>query len=53
MKWRGYKKAYDMPLQTWIKDSLKMCKIFDKVTKFTLKSMETGKCNYKQEDKHW
>ena len=41
MAWIDYKKAYDMDLQSWIINSLKMYKISDEVTNFIDKTMKT------------
>ena len=41
MAWIDYKKAYDMVLQSWIINCLKMYKISDEVINFIKKSMKT------------
>ena len=41
MAWIDYKKAYDMVLQSWIINCLKMYKISDEVINFTKKTMKT------------
>ena len=41
MAWIDYKMAYDIILQSWIIDSLKMYKISDEVIKFIEKTIET------------
>ena len=43
MAWIDYKKAYDMVLQNWIINCLKMCKISDEVRNFIKKTMKTWK----------
>ena len=41
MAWIDYEKAYEMVLQSWIINCLKMYKISDKVINFIEKTMKT------------
>ena len=41
MTWIDYKKAYNMVLQSWILDCLKMYKIPDQIIQFIVKTMQT------------
>ena len=43
LAWIDYKKAYDMVLQSWITNCLKMYKISDEIIKFIEKTMKTWK----------
>ena len=43
LAWIDYQKVYNMVLQSWIIDCLKMYRISDKVIKFTQEAMKSSK----------
>ena len=43
MSWIDNKKAYDMVLQTWIIECLKMYKIFEQLITYIVKAMKNWK----------